>query len=493
MEKVSSYFQLTAEENAEKDFSESLKNQTVFISVAIVGLIVCAAAVYELSHLWATQRLPQTLHLGIAGLLIVFGGIVLTAILSRGRLLKHIAWTVFFAGGLYLFVIINAALFIQHDPAIAIQHAVWLLPIQVSLFATLSRPVAVTLSSIIFGCYAVSLAGYFFYWDKNPVVAEDTAALVQILVAQAAGLVSLGGLAVYREFAVIRGARVVALKETAGMLALAADEAHAAKERAVSALAKAESATQTRDAFLATMSHELRTPLNAIIGFSQMLEMGVVTPTPTDKQKDYLVDIRQSGEHMLSLINRLLEFSRLKSEECEVAFGNHSLAEICNLALRMVDVLAAQKSICLVNDWPEHDPFRADMDDSAVLQILVNLLSNAVKFTPEKGKVTLRLLRDGDEAIIIEVQDTGIGIPLDMVQRVCEPFVQVGDPRKAEAGGTGLGLAIVTKLAEMHGGAFNLESVLGQGTLARIRLPSTQPALQCLDQSETEIPAGMNV
>jgi two-component system, cell cycle sensor histidine kinase PleC len=486
MGSVSTYLERTAADNAEIESSELLKDRTVFFSVALVGLVVCIAALFELAHLWTTERLSQTLQTAIAVLLAVFGAIIVLVIASKGKLLGHVAWTVFFAGGLYLFTIINTALFLQHDVAIAIQHSIWLLPIQICLFATLSRQTAFILSCIIVTCFAMTLGVYCWVSGINPFIDEETASLVHILITQTACVVLIVGLASFRESAVARGARVQALKETTDMLAIAADGAEVAREHAVFALAQAETANRTREAFLATMSHELRTPLNAIIGFSQMLEMGIAAPPPTEQQKDYLGDIRQSGEHMLSLINRLLEFSRLNADGCDIRFETHSLTVVAEQAIRMVDVLAVQKSVNLESDWPASETFDVETDDSAVLQILVNLLSNAVKFTPSNGSVCLRLSFAPDDGVVIEVKDTGIGIPADMLESICQPFVQVGDPMRAEVSGTGLGLSIVTKLVDLLGGTFDLESELGQGTSCRVYLPVAQ------DQ-EAGLPVSVNV
>ena len=460
---------------SDKHLSHSENNRFIFLSVAVVSLIVCMAAGFTFFHLLATDRLTGPFQMGISVLIVFFGMFTLLVVVSHGRLLKHVVAATFCAGSLYLFTIINAGLFLQNDISIAAQHAAWFIPIQVCVFTTIARRTAVILSSLQLGVLTISLAAYFVSWNINPLVAVETASLVQLVIAQAASLVLLGGLAVFREAAIARGAKVEVLEETAEVLAASAKEAERDRQRALDALSKAEAATRSREAFLATMSHELRTPLNAIIGFAQVLEMGIGTQPPTEKQRDYMVDIRQSGEHMLSLITRLLEFSRLNADGFDITFADHSITATGNQALRMVSVLAEEKSIKLEQVWQVPELFEIETDDRAVLQILVNLLSNAIKFTPVGGTVQLQMSFIRDEMIEMTVRDTGTGIPAEMLETICQPFVQVGDPLRAEVSGTGLGLSIVTKLVASLRGQFKIESDLGKGTRCRVQLPIRQP------------------
>ena len=475
MRKVSTYFHETIEPRAEKELSDHFKTRVIFLSVATVCMIACTAAIFTFLHLRATERLPASFQFAISTLLILFGVAILLVVASNGRHLQKVVWGVFGIGGFYLFAVINSALFIQDDIPIALQHAMWIVPIQVCFFATVPRRTAAVLSSILFGILSISFAIFFITQDINPITTVATASLIHLVIVQAACLVLLGGLATSRESAIARGAKVEVLEETAEVLLVTANEAERDRQSALKALSQAEAATKSREAFLATMSHELRTPLNAIIGFSQVLEMGIGTQAPSEKQKDYLVDIRQSGEHMLSLITRLLEFSRLNADGFDIAIADHSITRIGDQALRMVSVLAEEKSINLEQVWQVPEPFEIETDDRAVLQILVNLLSNAIKFTPGGGTVQLQMSFIRDEMIEMTVSDTGTGIPADMLEAICQPFVQVGDHMRAEVSGTGLGLSIVTNLVASLRGQFKIESDLGKGTRCRVQLPIRQP------------------
>ena len=474
MGKPSTYFQETIETRVGKDLSDHLKTRVIFLSVATVCIIACTAALFTFFHLRATERLPASFQLALSTLLILFGIGIVLVVVSKGRQLQNVVWAVFWIGSLYLFWIINTALFVQNDLPIALQHAMWIVPIQVCFFATVPRRTASVLSSILFAILSIVFATFFINRGINPITTVATASMLHLLIAQLACLVLLGGLATHRESAVARGARVEVLEETAEVLLATANDAERDRKRALDALSQAEAATQAREAFLATMSHELRTPLNAIIGFSQVLEMGIGTQPPSEKQRDYLVDIRQSGEHMLSLITRLLEFSRLNADGFDIAFADLSITASGEQALRMVNVLAEKKSIKLEHEWQVPEQFEIETDERAILQILVNLLSNAIKFTPDGGTVQLQVSLVGDETIELIVSDTGTGIPADMLETICQPFVQVGDPLRAEVSGTGLGLSIVTKLVASLGGKFNIESDLGKGTRCRVLLPIRQ-------------------
>jgi signal transduction histidine kinase len=228
-----------------------------------------------------------------------------------------------------------------------------------------------------------------------------------------------------------------------------------------------EAASRHKSEFLANMSHELRTPLNAVIGFSEVLLQQMFGPLNA-KQDEYLKDIYASGQHLLSLINDILDLSKIEAGRMELALAPFHLPSALENAVTLVKERAARHGIALQVDV---DPQVGQVvgDERKVKQVLLNLLSNAVKFTPEGGRISLRALqRDG--ALAIAVTDTGIGIAPEDQAAIFEEFRQVGsDERRRE--GTGLGLTLSKKFIELHGGRIWVESGLGRGATFTFTLP----------------------
>jgi signal transduction histidine kinase len=229
-----------------------------------------------------------------------------------------------------------------------------------------------------------------------------------------------------------------------------------------------EIANQHKSDFLANMSHELRTPLNAIIGFSEVL-IDKMFGEVNDKQFDYLNDIHSSGKHLLSLINDVLDLSKIEAGRMELELSNFDLPAALSTALTLVRERAQRHGIALAL---EVDPHLGEVraDERKCKQILLNLLSNAVKFTPDGGSVTLRAKLDTDNAEIA-VADTGIGIAKEDQATVFEEFRQVGRDYTKKAEGTGLGLALAKRFVELHGGTIRLESEPGKGSTFTFTLP----------------------
>jgi two-component system, cell cycle sensor histidine kinase PleC len=452
---------------------------TIFMTVALVGILVCAATIFEFYGLAVMNKARFQSDLVVAIVASYFLGAIVILLISRGRLLRPLVASVFCMASLYLLSQTAISLFVATDYLYAIENAMWMVPLQVCLFATLGRRTASVLAGSLFGLLVSVLGAYFFFRQINPAATPEATLLVQAAFSQAAALLLLGALATYRDLVTIKSARVTALEENQLLLRTAASQAEESAHRAekeqakaVHALNKAEEATRAREAFLASMSHELRTPLNAIIGFSQILEMGEAGIARTEEKRlEYAKDIRNSGEHMLGLVGQVLEFSRIESEGCDIELAEQRLSPVADGAMRMVDVLAAAKDVQLLRYWDQRFDFDVETDDKALSQILVNLLTNAVKFTPKGGQVWLVLKTDGAKGYCIEVQDNGIGIPTDKLQDVFKPFVQIGDARCAGEGGTGLGLSIVSTLVRGLGGQFEIESAVGTGTCCRVRLP----------------------
>jgi signal transduction histidine kinase len=217
------------------------------------------------------------------------------------------------------------------------------------------------------------------------------------------------------------------------------------------------------------MSHELRTPLNAILGFSEILAQGMFGPI-NDKQAEYLRDILESGRHLLSLINDILDLSKIEAGRMELEVSEFDLAQAIDNALTLVRERALRRGITLqhVIDL-QHAGIRAD--ERKVKQVLLNLLSNALKFTPEGGRIEVRAAR-ADGSIAVSVADSGIGIAPEHHETVFEEFRQVGTADK-KAEGTGLGLALSRKFIELHGGRIWVESMPGHGATFRFILPTS--------------------
>ncbi len=229
-----------------------------------------------------------------------------------------------------------------------------------------------------------------------------------------------------------------------------------------------EAASQHKSEFLANMSHELRTPLNAIIGFSEVL-LERMFGDVNEKQTEYLQDILSSGQHLLSLINDILDLSKIEAGRMELALAPFHLPQALENAVILVKERAARHGITLKLDV---DPRLGDLvgDERKIKQVLLNLLSNAVKFTPEGGWISLKAVQ-ADVAVEIAVSDTGIGIAPEDQGAIFEEFRQVGSDYARKQEGTGLGLTLTKKFVEMHGGRIWVESAVGRGSTFTFTLP----------------------
>jgi signal transduction histidine kinase len=231
-----------------------------------------------------------------------------------------------------------------------------------------------------------------------------------------------------------------------------------------------EAANRHKDEFLASMSHELRTPLNAVIGFSEVLIERMFGDV-NEKQEEYLNDILASGRHLLSLINDILDLTKIEAGRMELDVEEFDVSVAIDNALVLIRERATRKGLSL--EWQttaKLGTIRADQ--RKFKQILLNLLSNALKFTPEGGRIELRAVRR-DGHIEFAVTDTGVGIAKEDQEAVFEEFRQVGDAVQRREG-TGLGLALARKFVELHGGQMWLESELGKGSTFSFTLPATQ-------------------
>ncbi len=252
-------------------------------------------------------------------------------------------------------------------------------------------------------------------------------------------------------------------------------EQRVAERTAELSLANAELARAARlkDEFLAAMSHELRTPLNAILGLSEALQEEVYGPL-TDRQIQSLHTIEESGRHLLTLINDILDVSKIEAGKVELTPGPVSVESVCQASLGLIKQEAHKKQLTVSTDFdPSVATIQADV--RRLKQILVNLLSNAVKFTPAGGAIGLQVTGDAEQGVVrFSVWDTGIGIAPEQMDRLFQPFVQLDSSLARQHTGTGLGLVLVHRLTDMHGGSVAVESEPGKGSRFTVSFPWRQ-------------------
>jgi len=258
------------------------------------------------------------------------------------------------------------------------------------------------------------------------------------------------------------------LKTFADQAVIAIQNAHLVREIQEKS-AQLEVANKHKSDFLANMSHELRTPLNAIIGFSEAM-MEKMFGELNDKQLEYQKDIHESGKHLLSLINDILDLSKIEAGRMELELSSFHLPTAISNAVTLIRERAQRNGITLgVDIDPRLGDFQAD--ERKVKQILLNLLSNAVKFTHDGGRVDLSAIMDTDK-VEIAVKDTGVGIAPEDQGLLFEEFKQLGKDSSRKAEGTGLGLALTKRLVELHGGQILVDSAVGKGSTFRVLLPA---------------------
>jgi two-component system, NtrC family, sensor kinase len=295
----------------------------------------------------------------------------------------------------------------------------------------------------------------------------------------------LGVLTIWRQAAGFFPEEVVNLLQTfAGQSALAIQNARLFREIADKSR-QLEAASRHKSEFLANMSHELRTPLNAILGFSEVLAERMFGEV-NEKQAEYLQDILSSGRHLLSLINDILDLSKVEAGRLELELGRFHLPTALDNALTLVRERATRHRIRLTQTV---DGRVGDIvaDERKVKQILLNLLSNAVKFTPEGGRVGVTVTT-ADGVVTIAVRDTGIGIGLEDQATIFEAFRQVGREDARTQEGTGLGLTLAKKFVELHGGRIWVHSQVGQGSTFSFTLPVRLDERGASDQGGGEPP-----
>lgn len=232
-------------------------------------------------------------------------------------------------------------------------------------------------------------------------------------------------------------------------------------------------ATRLKDEFLANMSHELRTPLNSILGMTEGLQEAIFGPI-NEQQIHALQTIERSSNHLLSLINDILDVAKIESGQIELHYSPVSISRLCESSLAFVKQQAQKKHLQLTIQLSPHLP-ELLVDERRIRQVLINLLTNAVKFTPNGGQITLEASLtpepQGMGNLCIAVSDTGIGISADNIPKLFQPFIQVDSALNRQHEGTGLGLALVKRLVELHGGSINVRSEVGVGSCFTVALP----------------------
>ena len=231
---------------------------------------------------------------------------------------------------------------------------------------------------------------------------------------------------------------------------------------------RAGAANLAKSQFLANMSHELRSPLNVIIGFAEMIESQMFGSLGSPKYEEYIRDIRESGRHLLALINDILDLSKIEADKYVLYPEPLCVPTLVRTCLRSFRLRAEEAGVRL--EYSGGDIPRITADERAIKQVLINLLSNAIKFTPSGGTITLQAAVE-DQVVVVSVTDTGHGIPAADLPRIGQPFEQSVKPDGKQNEGTGLGLALSRRLVELHSGSLEIQSQEGAGTEVTVRLP----------------------
>ncbi len=282
---------------------------------------------------------------------------------------------------------------------------------------------------------------------------------------------------------IVRDGRPVGLRGTV----LDITERRQVEDALRAAMREAEVASRVKSEFLAAVSHELRTPLNAIIGFSDMIRTATHGEIANERYREYIGDIHDSGQHLLELINDILDLSKIEAGKDELARQPVVIAENARSAITLVRQRAREGGVAVTLDIAPGLP-ALDADPRRLKQVFVNLLTNAIKFTPRGGTVTLAARRVADRGLELSVADTGIGIAPEDIPKALSQFGQIKkDPEFAQEG-TGLGLPLSKAIVESHGGTLVIESEVGVGTVVKLRFP---PASLVARPTEAELAAAV--
>ena len=234
---------------------------------------------------------------------------------------------------------------------------------------------------------------------------------------------------------------------------------------------QAKAANKSRSEFLAMMSHELRTPLNAVIGYSEIIKEETFGPVGSPKYLEYVEDIHDSGRHLLSIINDILDLSKLEIGGIELLEVDVDVVDAVNASVRLIRERALTDGVNVEMNCGDDLP-SLRVDERKLKQIIVSLLSNAVKFSDKGGTVTLNAWCRPDSGYVFQVADTGIGMALEDIPKALAPFGQIDSDLNRRYEGTGIGLPLTKALVEMHSGSIDVQSKLGVGTIVTVRFPA---------------------
>jgi signal transduction histidine kinase len=254
-------------------------------------------------------------------------------------------------------------------------------------------------------------------------------------------------------------------------------EIKASERKLIRARSQAEMANHAKSEFLANMSHELRTPLNAIIGFSEIISQELFGPIANEKYLEYMKDIHKSSLHLLSIINDVLDMSKIEAGKLELSKEALNIQAVIGEVIRMMRERAECRRIELMAELVDEE-IDTWADERAIKQIFLNLLSNAIKFSKQGGRVYIRVVGDRPDLAVVEFEDFGIGMTEEEQERALQPFGQAQPSTTRNYGGTGLGLPITKGLIEAHGGRLEIRSRAGHGTVVRVILPAERKALK---------------
>ncbi len=304
--------------------------------------------------------------------------------------------------------------------------------------------------------------------DKTPMIVDVSMpfdALGNLIVkARAGGLLS--------GFVVVRDGRYFGVGNALSLVRLMLDVSERRSEALEIERQRVEDANRSKTEFLASMSHELRTPLNAIIGFTDFINSEPFGPVQPSKYGEYIVDVNRSANHLLGLINELLDMAKIEAGRMELCEEEFPAALPVEEALQMLKQSISDAGLNLEQHLTGEE-IHLYADRQMALQVMLNLLSNAIKFTPHGGKIIVRSQRVPD-GMLLSIEDTGIGIPENYIQRILQPFEQVENAMSRSRPGTGLGLPLAKAMIDAHGGTMAIHSKLGKGTRIDIHIPSSR-------------------